>query len=606
MSKPMNDMDLSGHTAPARASFAARLAGVALVVLAIMQWLMSFAGGAHWTRVLSIVVLLGSGVLAMAPFSATKRLVALIVLGTLGFGNLALNAMMSAEPFAMRLLLLATLMGYTSLALVGLTALASRRIAAGLLVSALIATAGLTAIEAVIEHTSPAYAVRSNVVRWEGGTRPHPVLEESYPPNTTARTIYQSDPRNYFNKSDPRTQQWRLGSNHAGSAARLLFPDSPNFDGVRVEIDRAEVPTPWHVQLTSDGLSVRKGDRYTLGFKVRADQRRPFSYGVSQAHPPWDNLGWYETIEIDTEWVDIVGTFRAKASDDQARLTFDLGAHSSAVEIRGLQVQSFDSKLSVMREPTPEFSVSYRFNDRGCRGPDHAVPKPPDVRRILALGDSYVLGVGVHEEDTFTSRLQAALAADPSTPAGTHYEVINCGVSGYSTLQERQLFEIIGPVYQPDIVIVGMVLNDDSSWRSDVANGYFHVPSRLEQLSMITRGVQFARHEGRKPPPDFLSSLNEILTLQKLTEGQGAKLVVFSFRNHPLRDSPWGTLASTMSKGLAGTGVPWLDVGDRIVDEETWTSLLVHPDGDMHPNEIVHQSAAEQVAELLRDHGLLH
>ena len=605
MSKPMNDMDLPSDVATARASFASRLAAMALVVLAVMQWLMSFAGGALWMRGLSIAVFLGSGALAIASLSATTRLGALIALGALGFGNLALHAMTSTEPFALRLLLMATLMGYASLALVGLTALVSRRIAAGLLVSALVTTAGLTAIEAVIEHTHPRTG-DSSVVRWEGGTQPHPVLEESYPPNTVARTVYRSDPRNYFGKSDPRTQQWRLGSNHPGSAARLLFPESPDFDGVRVEIDRAQVPTPWHVQLNGEGLSVNKGDRYTLSFKVRADQRRPFSYGVSQAHPPWDNLGWYENIEIDTEWTDIVETFRAKASDDQARLTFDLGAHSSAVEIRGLRVQSFDSKASVLREPTPEFSVSYRFNDRGCRGPNHAVPKPPDVRRIMVLGDSYVLGVGVHEEDTFTSRLEAILAADPSTPAGTRHEVINCGVSGYSTLQERQLFEILGPVYQPDIVIVGMVLNDDSSWRSDVANGYFHVPGRLEQLSLITRGIQFARHEGRKPPADFSSSLREILTLQKLTEALGAKLVVFSFRNHPLRDSPWETLASTMSKGLAGTGVPWLDVGDRIVDEQNWTSLLVHPGGDMHPNEIVHQSAAEQVAELLRDHGLLH
>lgn len=601
MSQSSNNIDFSSHVTPERTSFALRLTVVALVVLAVMQWLMPFAGGALWMRVLSIAILLGSVVVAMAPISAIRRLSALIVLGALGFGNLALHAMTSTEAFAMRLLLIATLMGYASLALVGLTALVSRRSAADMMILALVTTAGLTAIEAVIEHTSPA-----NVVRWEGGTQPHPVLEESYPPNTVARTIYQSDPRNYFNKSDPRTQQWRLESNHAGSAARLLFPDSPGFDGVRVEIDRAEVPTPWHIQLSGKGLSVEKGERYTLSFKVRADQPRPFSYGVSQAHPPWDNLGWYRNIDIGTDWIDIVGTFRAKASDDLARLTFDLGAHPSSVEIRNLRVQSFDSKLSVMREPTPEFSVSYRFNDRGCRGPNHAVPKPPNVRRILVLGDSYVLGVGVHEEDTFTSRLEAILAADPSTPAGVRHEVINCGVSGYSTLQERQSFEILGPVYQPDIVIVGMVLNDDSSWRSDVANGYFHVPGRLEQLSLIMRAFQTARHEGRKPRSDFSSSLKEVLTLQKLTEELGAKLVVFSFRNHPLKNSPWEILASTMSKGLAGTGVPWLDVGDRIVDEETWKSLLVHPDGDWHPNEIVHQSAAEQVAQLLRDHGFLH
>lgn len=585
--------------------FAVRLAIVLMVMLAVMQWLVSFAGVSIWQQGLAIALLLGSGGVALAPIAPRYRFGALIAMALLAFVNVMIHALTAVPPFALRLLLVATLLGYASLALVGACALVSRRLAAGLLVTAVVITIGATAFEAVIEYASVGMATSPTVVRWEGGTAPHPVLEESYPPNTTARTIYVSNPRGYFKKSDPRSQQWRLGSNHQGSAARLVFPESPDFDGVRVEIERAEVPTPWHIQLGSDGLGVRRGDRYTLRFKVRADRPRPFSYGVSQAHPPWQNLGWYQDTTIGSEWADRVEIFRATSSDDQARLTFDIGADTSAVEIKELKVKRYGTGEDAFRAPVEEFSVSYRFNDHGCRGPDYVIPKPAEVRRILVLGDSYALGVGVHEEDTVAARLQTLLNADANPAAGVRYEVINCAVSGYSTLQERLLFEILAPVYQPDIVLLGMVMNDDSSWRSDVANGYFHEPSRFEGLFLIWHLIQYGLHEGRKPETDFSGSLKEVRLLGELTAAANARLVAFSFRNHPLTFTAWRTLGQTMSAGLAGSDIPWLDVGDRLVDDQTWERLLVYPRGDFHPNEIAHQSAADQLAELLRSHGLV-
>src|SRR5438876_8922841 len=41
---------------------------------------------------------------------------------------------------------------------------------------------------------------------------------------------------------------------------------------------------------------------------------------------------------------------------------------------------------------TEEFTSFVKFNGRGLRGPDVAIPKPPDTFRVLVLGDSVVEG----------------------------------------------------------------------------------------------------------------------------------------------------------------------------------------------------------------------
>ena len=595
-----NSPDAGQASSPART-----FAMIWLMLMALLQWLVFVQTGTFENRLIGVLVAGSSGLLFLIPLNSNRRFLALAVLGVIACGNFISHLLVSSDPFPARLLQISVIYGYLGLLVAAVGQLLGRRIGTGLLVSAFVGATGLVAIEGVLGVIGPHRTVKANIVRWEGGTRPHPVLEESYPPNSVARTIYLSNPRGYFETSDPRSTQWRLGSNHPGSAARLLLPESEFHDVVRVEIDRAEVPTTWHVQLTYDGLALKRGVRYQLSFKARADNVRPFSYGVSQAHPPWDNLGWYEQIDIGTEWEEYSRIFRATATDDEARMTFDLGDAIPAVEIKTVVIHQLDSGQSVVRTPPPEYAVSYRFNDHGCRGPDYPVEKPANVRRILVLGDSFALGVGVHERDTFSAQLERTLNKDLSESPEIRYEVINCGVSGYSTTQERALLEIIGPEYRPDVVVLAMVSNDDSSWRSDVNNGYFHTPNKYEYFFNIFGLTQSYRHEMQKPPADFRESLQQVLQMRDIAQRIDAKLVAFAFRPHPLDAGPWRALIDTIAPGLRGSGVPWLDVGELLLSQNDWQSLIVHPDGDMHPNEIAHLSAAEQIADLLHAQKIL-
>jgi len=96
-------------------------------------------------------------------------------------------------------------------------------------------------------------------------------------------------------------------------------------------------------------------------------------------------------------------------------------------------------------------SYEVRINAKELRGPDVPYERSAGHPRVLMLGDSQTWGVGVAEDETAASVLQAATGA----------EVINGGVSGFSTDQELQWLLAEGVRYRPDLVVLVISGNDD-------------------------------------------------------------------------------------------------------------------------------------------------
>jgi hypothetical protein len=97
-------------------------------------------------------------------------------------------------------------------------------------------------------------------------------------------------------------------------------------------------------------------------------------------------------------------------------------------------------------------------NDEGIRAPAHyARPRPPDVYRILVLGDSIGFGQAVRYEDTFAARIQSALEARSN---GRRVEVVNTSVPGYNTAMEVASYLATGATYQAQCVLVAFCGND--------------------------------------------------------------------------------------------------------------------------------------------------
>lgn len=94
----------------------------------------------------------------------------------------------------------------------------------------------------------------------------------------------------------------------------------------------------------------------------------------------------------------------------------------------------------------------FTTNAKGIRGPTLG-PKPPDTHRVLAVGDSFTLGLQVRDEETFSALLSESL--------GPGIEVLNAGVPGYGTEQATEFMRRLVPEVQADAVLLTVYTGND-------------------------------------------------------------------------------------------------------------------------------------------------
>jgi hypothetical protein len=98
-------------------------------------------------------------------------------------------------------------------------------------------------------------------------------------------------------------------------------------------------------------------------------------------------------------------------------------------------------------------------NRFGLRERDYELPKPANLLRVVLLGDSYIMGLGVRAEERCGVFLERQLIERAAGFTGS-IECLHIGVGGWNVVAEcsflrRQLFEL-----RPDLVIQVMVDND--------------------------------------------------------------------------------------------------------------------------------------------------
>jgi hypothetical protein len=127
---------------------------------------------------------------------------------------------------------------------------------------------------------------------------------------------------------------WRLEQHGGCKAAAKLEPS-----GVRIEISKAN-STTWHLQFNLRGLTVTKGQYYTLTFRAKAPKPREISLNVGQADKPWGGLGLQRTVKLEGEWKEFSAGFAASKSEDNARVVFQVGGSDTAVELADIKLRT--------------------------------------------------------------------------------------------------------------------------------------------------------------------------------------------------------------------------------------------------------------------------
>jgi lysophospholipase L1-like esterase len=270
----------------------------------------------------------------------------------------------------------------------------------------------------------------------------------------------------------------------------------------------------------------------------------------------------------------------------------------------------------------------YRANSAGFRGPEYDREPAKGVFRIAAVGDSFVMGEGVLEEEAYPMVLQDLLNADASERT---YEVLNFGISGANIHHMVDRLEGLALSFHPDLVVYGLTSNDIEVEGYEVLHTteaivnqrkrfkrFENSPSYLLRL-LWPRWVSF--ETGFSPPEGtymyevfenylhnpvawrhFVSGLDRLATIQKK---QSVDVVVFVhpilaylWRFHPFREVYARVERAAEMRGLKVVqGLPGV-IG--IDAEELWISR-----DNPHPNPRAHRLFAETLAEGLRREQVL-
>ncbi|MEM7582930.1 MAG: SGNH/GDSL hydrolase family protein [Acidobacteriota bacterium] len=99
-----------------------------------------------------------------------------------------------------------------------------------------------------------------------------------------------------------------------------------------------------------------------------------------------------------------------------------------------------------------------RVNSHGHRDAEVTLEKPAGTYRIMVLGDSFTMGANVRREEIYTEVLERQL----NQRFEISFEVINTGVGGWSPFQYAQYFEHYGQPFDPDMILVGFFVGNDT------------------------------------------------------------------------------------------------------------------------------------------------
>ncbi len=185
----------------------------------------------------------------------------------------------------------------------------------------------------------------------------------------------------------------------------------------------------------------------------------------------------------------------------------------------------------------PDYRV--KTNTRGFR--DEEWPGPDDgKRRIMLVGDSFIFGAGVQQEELLARRLESKLKnRQPSV------RVYSVGQPGWNLMQEVEAIQTLNDLLRPDIVLISHLPGNDL-WPTDPLFTRSRDDSLEFEAAVNLRKQQVARWDGREYDlPELLDPyLKALETLRNWAETHRIDVLIYTHgpsphRLEPLESSPY-------------------------------------------------------------------
>jgi len=271
----------------------------------------------------------------------------------------------------------------------------------------------------------------------------------------------------------------------------------------------------------------------------------------------------------------------------------------------------------------PDMRIPFRTNRMGWRDEEVSQVKPDGTFRVLVLGDSFTAGDGVLQEQTYPEVLEDLL--NERYQGITRFEVLNTSVQGTGTYDQWHVLQEQGLPFSPDMVLVGMYLNDTQTigvqhLGAEGANNvlpHVHYSQPLYLLKWI-ESLRYTRQSYRESidmyealwdagqNPQGLSEWNEAMSsFGALQRDRGLPVLVALFPwLNMLDDSyPFGEIHTRIRLTAQDSGIEIMDLFPVFSTLDPMPPIWVH-ESDHHPSIELHRVAAGALYEtLLSDTG---
>lgn len=281
---------------------------------------------------------------------------------------------------------------------------------------------------------------------------------------------------------------------------------------------------------------------------------------------------------------------------------------------RGRLPSAFRQKLWYDR-PTWDYfddddAIVLQTNRLGFHDREFTVEKPESQLRVMALGDSFTFALGVPLELSWPQRLEAMLGG-----AGRDVEVINAGWPNTAPPDYLEWFRTDGIRFEPDVVLVGLCLNDmapvqmlayptadPEPWLGGISVLLNHVQREIEQRRLMAMPRDHAKMIDADPN-QWRATQAAILEIRRIAAAAGAEfgLCVIPMVSQLGEKYPYLRMHEMAAQFAAEHEIPCVDLLP-LFRGRAERDLWVHPT-DQHPNHVGQELIAEGVRAFLESQG---